>query len=381
METKGALAGITVLDLSRLLPGPYATMILADHGARVINIEDRRFEAEGLMVGPVCRNKEHVALDLKTGAGREIFLQLAARADVVLEGFRPGVVARLGVDYPAVRRVNPEIVYCSLTGYGQTGPLRDQAGHDVNYLARSGVLDLMGAAGGPPLIPGIPMADLVGGIHAALGVLLALFARERTGRGQAVDVSMTDGMLALLPVALLMRQWLGQAPPRGDGMLSHRYACYNVYETADGRHITVGCVENRFWRRLCDFLGVPEFVPLQYDEARRQEVIDHLRHTFRQKPLEAWAAALTPLDACCAPVRSVEEALHDPHFRERRMVTEVPGPGGERQLALGVPIQLGGTPGAIRTPPVGFGENTIAILKELGYGAEEIDQLARQGII
>lgn len=381
MDTRGALAGITVLDLSRLLPGPYGTMILADHGARVINVEDRRFEAEGLMVGPVCRNKEHVALDLKTAAGRDVFFRLAARADVVVEGFRPGVVERLGVDYAAVRRVNPEVVYCALTGYGQTGPLREAAGHDVNYQAVAGVLDLIGAAGGPPIIPGVPIADLVGGIHAALGVVLALFARERTGRGQYVDVSMTDGMLALLPVALLMRQWLGAPPPRGDSMLSHRYACYNVYETADGRYLTVGCVENRFWRRLCDFLGVPQYIPLQYDEARREEIIGRLRDTFRGRTLAEWAAALAPLDACCAPVRTLEEALGDPLFRERGMVTELTGPGGAPQLALGVPIQLRGTPGTLRTPPAGFGEHTIAVLQELGYTAEEIDRLAREGVI
>jgi crotonobetainyl-CoA:carnitine CoA-transferase CaiB-like acyl-CoA transferase len=182
--TKGALDGITVLDMSRLLPGPYASMILADHGARVIAIEDRRFAGEALGTAAVNRNKQHMTLNLKSDKGRDVFFKLAASADVVLEGFRPGVTKRLGVDYEAVRTVNPGIIYCSITGYGQTGPYRDVAGHDVNYLSVAGVLDLIGEAGGAPVIPGIQIADMAGGgMNAVIGILMAMIRKTENRQG------------------------------------------------------------------------------------------------------------------------------------------------------------------------------------------------------
>jgi crotonobetainyl-CoA:carnitine CoA-transferase CaiB-like acyl-CoA transferase len=217
MLIPGALKGVTVLDLSRLLPGPFCSMILADHGARVIAIEDKKqYAADGLFVPTVQRNKQHMTLDLKTPEGQEIFFRLAAIADVIIEGFRPGVVERLGVDYERVRRVKPDIVYCSITGYGQNGPYAQRVGHDVNYLGYAGVLDLMGAPDRPPSIPGIQIADIAaGGMNGAIGILLALFARQRTGEGQRIDISMSDGMLAMLPVAQFWQAFSGQAPRRG----------------------------------------------------------------------------------------------------------------------------------------------------------------------
>jgi crotonobetainyl-CoA:carnitine CoA-transferase CaiB-like acyl-CoA transferase len=199
MFKPGALDGITVIDLSRLLPGPYCSMILADHGARVIAIENKRFMADGLFFNTINRNKEHMSLNLKTDAGKQIFFKLIEKADVVLEGFRPGVVDRLGADYESVRKVNPKIIYCSITGYGQDGPFRDRVGHDVNYLSFSGVLNLIGEPDRPPSIPGIQIADVAaGGMNAAIGILLALFAREKSGRGQYIDISMTDGMVSCI---------------------------------------------------------------------------------------------------------------------------------------------------------------------------------------
>lgn len=370
----GALAGVRVLDLSRLLPGPYCSMILADHGARVIAVEDPRFAAEGL-VTPLYRNKEHMTLNLKRPEGRRVFERLAAWADVLIEGFRPGVARRLGVDYPAVRRLNPRIVYGSITGYGQTGRLRDRVGHDVNYLAHSGVLDLIGAPGGPPAIPGIQVADIAaGGMNAAIGILLALLARERTGRGQHIDIAMTDGMVGFLPIVLWLRGMTGEEPRRADGFLSHRYACYNVYETADGRALAIGAVENRFWARLCDRLGVPEYGPLQYDEARREEILGWMRARFRSKTLAEWDQELAPLEVCYAPVRRVAEVAADPELRERGVLTGSPP-------ALGVAIRLGETPGAVRTPPPAFGGDTRRLLAEFGFGADEIDAFAAAGVV
>jgi len=381
MNARGALAGITVIDLSRLLPGPYCSMILADHGARVIGIEDRKYEAEGLMVATISRNKEHMTLDLKSAAGRRIFFQLAAQADVVLEGFRPGVVERLGVDYAAVKAVRPNIVYCALTGYGQTGPFRDRAGHDVNYLGYAGVLDLMGYADQTPAIPGVQIADMVGGLNAALGILLALLVRERTGEGQYIDVAMTDAMLGLMPVALLMRQLLGAAPRRGEGLLAHRYACYNTYITKDGRFMGVGCVEQRFWETLCRFLEMPELIPRQYDEVHRTDTTAKLRHKFKERTLDEWEQAMQGLDICCGAVRTLDEVLDADLFRARNMLHDWPQPNGGRQTDIGVHIKLSATPGTLRTPPVRFGQHTTAILNELGYTAAEIADLAKQGII
>ncbi len=382
MPNQGALSGIKVLDLSRLLPGPYCSMILADHGARVIAIEDRRFMDDGLFFSQLYRNKEHMSLNLKTEEGKKIFFRLANDADVILEGFRPGVVQRLGVDYDTVLKVNPKIIYCSISGYGQTGEYRDRAGHDVNYLSISGALDLIGQANHPPSIPGIQIADIAGGgMNAAIGILMALFARERTGKGQYIDISMTDGLVSFMPFAFFLKQITGQFPERGDSILSHRYACYNTYETADGRYISVGTVENRFWKNLCEFLEVPEYTPLQYDENRRQEIIDFMKTTFRKKTFKQWKKDLAGIDACCEPIQNFSEVLKNPLFREREMIVEVTGKDGIKTLVIGVPVKLSETPGSVITPPVAFGENTEAILKELGYSKKQIKELSDMEVI
>ncbi len=382
MTKKGALYGIKVLDLSRLLPGPYCSMILADHGARVISVEDKRFKADDLFLTTVNRNKEHMSLDLKTEEGKEIFFRLAKDADVLLEGFRPGVVQRLGVDYESVRNVNPKIIYCSITGYGQTGPYRVRAGHDVNYLSYSGVLDLIGEPDRPPSIPGVQIADIAGGgMNAVNGILLALFSREKTGKGQYIDISMTDGMVSLLHLVLFFRQLTGKAPRRGDALLSHRYACYNTYETADGRCISIGAVENRFWKVLCEHLDVSEYTLLQYDDSRREEIKDFMRKTFKKKTLAEWEEELADLDVCWSRIQNLEEVLQDPLFREREMVVELQEKDGEKIKTFGVPIKLSETPGSVRTPPDSFGESTASILRELGYNEEKIRKFSEKGVI
>ncbi len=382
MLENGALTGIKVLDLSRLLPGPFCSMILADHGAEVIAIEDKRFQADGLFLTPVNRNKKHMSLNLKTEAGREIFFKLAKDADVVLEGFRPGVVGRLGIGYEAIRKINERSIYCAVTGYGQTGPLRDRAGHDVNYLALAGVLDQIGEKDRPPVIPGVQLADIAGGgMCGAIGILLALLARERTGKGQYIDIAMADGMVSLLPVPLFFKQLLGQFPKRSDAMLSHRYACYNTYETADTRYISVGAVENRFWARICTHFAVDEFIPLQYDDKRREEIIAFFRTTFRNKTLAEWRPELAELDACCEPVLHPEEVMASDLFREREMVIETPQEEDNSAPALGVPVKLSDTPGSVRTPPVEFGANTREILQSLGYSDTQIDSWSKEGVI
>ena len=382
MFKPGALSGITVIDLSRLLPGPYCSMILADHGARVIAIESKQFIADGLFFNTINRNKEHMTLNLKTSEGKQIFFQLIEKADVVLEGFRPGVVDRLGVDYQSVRKVNPEIIYCSITGYGQNGPFRDRVGHDVNYLSYAGVLNLIGEPDRPPSIPGIQIADIAGGgMNAAIGILLALFARENTGNGQYIDISMTDGMIGFLPVALYFQQLTGQDPGRADALLSHRYACYNSYETADGRFLSIGAVENRFWKRLCDHFDVPEYATLQYDDSRRREILDFMRSTFKKKTLDEWNTELADLEICWGRVQTFSEVLDDPLFREREMILELQGKAGEKQAAIGVPVKLSDTPGSVRSAAVDFGESTTAVLKELGYTQDQITEFTKKDVI
>ncbi len=382
MFKSGALSGITVIDLSRLLPGPYCSMVLADHGARVIAIESRQFIADGLFFNTINRNKEHMTLNLKTSEGQQIFLQLIAKADVVLEGFRPGVVKRLGVDYESVCKINPKIIYCSISGYGQTGPFRDRVGHDVNYLSYAGVLDLMGEPDRPPSIPGIQIADIAaGGKNAAIGILLALFVREKTGKGQYIDISMTDGMVGFLPAALYFQQLTGRDPRRADALLSHRYACYNTCETADGRFVSIGAVENRFWKRLCDHLGVAEYGALQYDDSRRKEILKFMRATFKKKNLAEWDDELADLEICWGRVQTFSEVLADPLFREREMILELEGKAGEKQMAIGVPVKLSATPGSVRSAAVDFGESTASILKELGYSQKQIKEFAKTEVI
>ena len=382
MSKNGALSGLTILDLSRLLPGPFCSMILADHGARVIAIEDKRYAVEAGGNSTVLRNKEHITLNLKSEKGRGIFFKMVENADIVLEGFRPGVTARLGVDYDSVKKVNPKIIYCSISGYGQTGPYQNTAGHDVNYLSVAGVLDLIGEKDRPPSIPGIQIADLAGGgLNAAIGILIALYAREQTGKGQYIDISMTDGSMSLLSLVLSLKQFIGLPVNRSDSFLSHRYACYNTYETADNRFISIGAVENRFWKNLCHYFDKPGYIALQYDDGARNEIIDFLRQKFKQKSLGQWCNQLDGMDICWGPVRSLDEAMEDPLFKEREMVVDLKDANGKIIKFLGVPVKLSDTPGSVRTLPPTFGENTTMVLKELGYSDEEIREFEVQGVV
>jgi crotonobetainyl-CoA:carnitine CoA-transferase CaiB-like acyl-CoA transferase len=378
----GALAGVRVLDLSRLLPGPYCSMILADHGADVLRIEARHLAAaEPLPLFTLHRNKRFMSLNLKTDEGRQVFYKLARGADVVLEGFRPGVVARLGVDYETLHDLNPRLVYCSISGYGQAGPRRDVVGHDVNYLAYGGLLGLMGPPGAPPLIPGTQVADVLAGLNATVGILLALLARERTGQGQYVDVAVTDGVLAELPVATTLYWLTGRPPAPANWLLAHRYPWYNTYETADGKYLALGAIEGHFWRALCEHLGVPEYAALQYDEERREEMVAFLRRTFKTKTRDEWLAELGHLDVCIAPVLALPEALADEGSQDRDMVLTLTHPTLGEMSLLGVPVKLSGTPGAVRTPAAEFGAHTRQVLAELGYSDVEIERFQAQGVV
>ena len=391
------LDGVRVLDLSRLLPGPVCTLHLADLGADVVKVEDTGAGdyARSLGLAPtdgrvvsdaasaffrmVNRNKRSLALDLKAPAGREAFLRLAQRADVIVESFRPGVVDKLGVGYAAVAARNPRIVYCSITGYGQTGPYRDRAGHDINYLGYAGVLDQTGTSDGPPALSNLQVADLLGGaMNASTAVLATLFGASRTGKGAHVDVAMTEGALAHNIFALHAIETLGHVQARGADLLTGGVPCYGVYATLDGRYLAVGALEGKFWRALCEALDRPDLVTGQLATGRAgTHVRQQLAAVFAQQTQAHWTERLAGIECCVTPVLSLDEALADAQVRARDMV--VRGADGSRQYAP--PFRLSSHAFAIARPAPAQGEHSAEILREAGFSAEEISSLADSGTI
>lgn len=376
-----ALGHLKMLDLSRQLPGPFCSTLLADLGADVLVVTQPN-DPFGLGIPFLARNKRSMTLNLKSEEGREIFLRLAADADLLLEGFRPGVTRRLGIDYERLSIVNPRLVYCSISGYGQDGPYRDKVGHDINYLGYAGVLNFIGHAGGPPVIPGVQIADLGGGaLMAAIGILAAVAARERTGRGQYVDIAMTDGAVAWNVYHMLLDQISGESHERGRGQLDGSFACYNVYETRDGRYVTVGAYEPHFWATLCRRFGREDFIPLQWEAGPRgEEILGFFRAQFRQKTLAEWLAELGDEPICFGPVNTLDEVARDPQLRHRGMVVELDTPAGPMR-APGPPIHLSGTPASIRTPAPALGQHTDAVLASLGYDPVQVADLRARGVV
>jgi crotonobetainyl-CoA:carnitine CoA-transferase CaiB-like acyl-CoA transferase len=380
----GPLAGLRVLDLSKYLPGLYASLVLADMGADVVHVAapagDRivALQAHRLM----NRNKRSLMIDLKHPEGRGLLIDLARSADIFLEGFRPGVTKRLGIDHAALATVNPRLVYCSLTGYGHDGPARDRVGHDINYLARAGVLGLSGPAGAPPVLPPLQMADLGGGTQAATAILAALWHRERTGEGQFLDVSLFDCIVSWLTL-LAGSHFAGQPPVRGELLLGGAYACYNVYETADGGWLSVGALEAAFWRNLCEALGLGEHIDRQFAPPSRQgAIIAAVQARFRTKTQAEWLEALQGVEACVEPVLSLDAALSDPHVWARRMVVEAPSTTrGKTVRMLGIPAKFSRTPGEIRSAGGAPGADGRAALVAWGVSAEYIEVLAASGAV
>lgn len=389
-----ALEGIRILDLSIASPGGFCTLILADLGAEVIMVEQPRLEGARQRGSPnspalepgnlaLNRNKKSIALNLKTQAAREVFYKLAERSDVILEGFRPGVVKRLRIDYDTIKEINPRIIYCSISGYGQDGPYRDLPGHDLNYIAMGGILGIIGPKGGPPSLPGISIGDQGGGsMFATIGILIALLARERTGRGQFVDVSILDGLLSWLTGRAGRFFATGESPRPGEMPLAGLQPSYNIYQTKDGGYISLGVLEPWFWERLCRALGREDLVPWQGASGEKgEEIFAFFRDTFRTRTKEEWFRLLREQDIEVAPVQSFVEAFSDPHVLHRQMVVEVEHPLFGRSRQVGIPIKFSETPGQIRTPAPLLGQHTEEILRALGYGPEEIADLRRTGAI
>ncbi|MGJ7574592.1 CaiB/BaiF CoA transferase family protein [Variovorax sp. RB2P76] len=378
------LAGVRVLDLTRLLPGPVCSMHLADMGADVVKIEDT---GAGDYAAPALRallhrNKRALRLDLKQPEGVAVLHALARDADVLIESFRPGVTDRLGVGYEALARINPKLVYCSITGYGQTGPSRDEPGHDLNYCAVSGVSDQIGPSGGAPALSNIPMADLIGGsLTSAMGLLAALYDAGRTGRGRHVDISMADSMLAHAVVPMVTLAVHGQTRPAGTDKLSGGLPCYSVYATRDARHLAVGALERKFWDRFCEVIGRTDLQPLHQpaDAATSDAVRAELTEIIGAQTLAHWQQKFDGTGCCVSPVLRLEEALQSPHFRARGLVTDPQQEGGAPQIAC--PVQMTGYRFAVRRPAPKPGEHNLEILAEAGYDAQAVAALERQGVV
>jgi crotonobetainyl-CoA:carnitine CoA-transferase CaiB-like acyl-CoA transferase len=398
------LEGITVLDLTRLAPGPYCTMILADLGAEVIKIEEpgpptgrRAEQAGGLSPMPpqragvdrhaphwaLNRNKKTIGLNLKHDEARQIFYRLAEHADVVVEEFRPGVAKRLGIDYDTLRQRNSRLIYCAVTGYGQSGPYKDLVGHDINYISMAGCLGMIGSKGGAPVIPHNIIADFAGGgMHGAIGVLAALMARERTGRGQFVDIAMTDGIYSLLVSQLSTYFATGVVPRRGETQLDGGVHYYNVYETQDGKWLSIGSIEPWFYANLCKALGREDLLPYEFVEGEQRETLQHtLSDIFKTKSRDEWFDLLTRHDICVGKVYDLNETAHDPHLRARQMIVEVDHPQAGKVKQVGISVKLSETPGQIRFLAAPMGAHTEEILTAMGYSQEKVVELRTAGAI
>ena len=396
----GVLDGIKILELARVPPAEMPAMMLADMGADVLKIDSpdpERPTGEEWVRRTIHaftnRNKRSMALNMKAPEGQAIFAKLAKGADVIIEGFRPGVMDRLGAGYEALRTSNPRLIYCSLSGFGQDGPYKNYPAHDMNYLSLAGVLNLIGEAGSKkPVIPLNLVADYAGAsLHGALGIVLALFARERTGRGQHVDVSYLDTTLSLLAATPNMRFFFsdGVAPRRGEGFLGGSYPYYAIYETRDAKLLTIGCTEPWLWENFCKAIGHPEYTrfarqPDQFvraanaEEAAAREAIEAI---IKTRDRDEWYDFLAKHDVCVGKVYDVEEMVQDPQINHRQMIVDVEHPTHGRVRQFGIAIKLSDTPGTIRTAAPLSGEHTEAILKDLGLGAGDIAGLRERKVI
>lgn len=390
------LEGIKILDLSRLAPGPFCSMMLGDMGADVLLVEapaEGKMGAMAVLGRPtdrekaaayniLARNKRSIVLNLRDDEARDIFYKLAETADVVLEGFRPGVVKRLGVDYDTLSKRNPRIVYCSLSGFGQTGPYSQLVGHDINYISVGGALGMIGWPDTPPAIPMNIIADFAGGgMHAAYGILAALLARERTGRGQYVDIAMSDGVLYLLASLVGGVLQGGASPSRGGTLLNGSVPHYNVYECADGGWISLGSLEPHFFANLCKAMECEQYIPHQYDPSKREEIAQCFRERFKTRPRDEWFKLLSQTDICAGPVYSLAEALEDPHNLARQMVVEVDHPTLGKVKSLGVGTKLSDTPGSVRTTAPHAGQHTDEVLASIGFDAAAIAALRDRKVV
>jgi alpha-methylacyl-CoA racemase len=386
-----ALDDVRVLDLTRLLPGPFCTLLLADFGADVIKVEDTTggdymrwmpplVDEYSAMFHPLNRNKRSLAIDLKNPLGREAFLRLAVSADVVIESFRPGVMDRLGIGFGSLIAANPKLVLCSISGYGQDGPFRDRAGHDLNYAAVAGVLMLGGTADGVPAMPGLQVGDLGGGaLHAALAIMVAVHQAGRTGHGQHCDVSMVDGLVSWAAIHASEFFASGAAPGPGKGLLTGRYPCYRIYPCADG-FMSVGALEPKFWHEFVEVIGLNELADSGLAEGEEgQRTMTAVADVLLQRTRAQWADSLAGHDVCVEPVLDIAETFEHPQVVSRGM--RLDAGDGRPTAQTGFPIRLEGSPASFRSPAPGYGEHTDEVLTDAGYSADDIASMRAAGVI
>ena len=381
-KSPGPLEGLKVIDLTRMLPGPFGTMLMADLGADVIVVE----QPSGPALGPrrknfyVDRNKRSLALNLKDERALKILYGLVKKADVFVEGFRPGVTERLKIDYERLKKVNPGLVYCSISGYGQDGPDRLRVGHDLNYAARAGLLSLNGRKETGPVLFATQVSDIAGGgILSAFSIMAAVYHRQRTGYGQHIDVSMADGALALNPLAFLEYSNTGKSPVRQGYRNLGATPCYNIYRTKDDQYISIGALEPKFWVNLCRLLDREDLIDHQNDTSGK--TTETLQAIFASRLRSEWDGLLDDKEVCYAPVIDLEETLRNPQFIYRNMIHEERDVDGARSVQAGVVPHFSLTPGALRMPPSRPGEHSREILEEQGMDQPTIDDLEKEGVV
>jgi len=389
----GPLQGLKVLDFTTLLPGPYATMMLADMGADVLRIVSGT-RPDVLAYFPpfipgtdlssayayLGRGKRCMTLNLKDSRAVRIVHRLIASYDILIEQFRPGVMEKFGLDYQSLKVVNPAVIYCSITGYGQTGPLRNRAGHDINYLARSGVMSYSGRRETGPALTGIQIADIASGSYNAIvGMLSAVICRKETGKGQQIDISMADGMIAFNAIAAAAFLIDGE-DPGPEGTILNGGSLYDFYETKDGFYISVGSIEPQFFAAFCRTINCPELIPGGIAPPDIMQAKQKVRKTIKSRTREDWMDLFSQVDACVEPVLSLSEALNDNHTTERGLVVEIDLPGGGSVRQPGNPIKFSGTPQEYKKAGVTAGMNNREVLLELGYRDEEIEEFEKSGL-
>ncbi len=389
-----ALEGLRVLDLTRQLPGPYCTLVLADHGAEVIKLETpfggdllrtmgTMLDQDSVFFWQLNRNKKSITLNLKEPEGKEIFKKLIPEIDILVEGFRPGVMERLGLGYQQLKEINPKLIYCAITGYGQSGPHCLRPGHNLNYMSFTGLLRFSSAADQPPIMPDIPLADVGGGtLWGLISILLALQAREKTGRGQFLDVSMVAGCLACLPMQLAEFFVTKKSPKRDEAQLLGYYACYNIFETKDGKYMSVGALEDKFWRNFCEALGRKDWIDLHYATGKAQEKLkEEVAALFKERSQKEWIEFFSTVDTPVEALLEPEEAVQHPQLQGRELFLEIPHPERGTIKQLGFPCRLPETPARYYKDPPRLGEDTDLFLKKLGYTVPEINKLRNKGVI